>query len=202
MSSTEDCRRIVAELEQKLADAEARVVELEVERRQLSYDALVGNDQASKELARLTKESTTATIEIANAKAAVEEGKRRMNAAIRDEEMAEDREKAVRWLELAERRVERGRRIHAALDAVRKEIEDDKADVDALHVLGCPAPTSQQFRVYGGLALATFLTGLPLKAEREHLAPRERRSFQELAIEQRASVARLAAPFLGEKEAA
>jgi hypothetical protein len=57
-------------------------------------------------------------------------------------------------------------------------------------------------RVYGGLALSSFLTLLPLKAERDHLAPRERRSFQQLAIDQRDAVARLAAPFLDKAEAA
>jgi hypothetical protein len=202
MTTVEESRRIVAELETKLAAAEARAVELATERRRISFAANTGDADARKALDRLNKEAATAGLEIENIRSALEEAKRRLAEAERREAMAQGAENASRWLEIAERRVERGKRIHAALEVVRQDIEDDKADVDELHVLGCASPTSQQFRVYGGLALSTFLTMLPLKAERDHLAPREGRSFQQLAIEQRDAVARLAVPFLDKAEAA
>jgi hypothetical protein len=201
-TEVEKARQTQADLEQKLAAAEGRVVEMSTERRRLAFDANTGDADAKRALDKLNKESAVAGLEIENVRSALDEAKRRRAEAERTELMAHDRENAARWLEIAERRVERGKRIHAALDSVRKDIEADKADVDELHVLGCQAPTSQQFLVYGGLALSTFLTMLPLKAERHHLAPRERRSFQQLAIEQSAAVARLAAPFLDKAEAA
>ena len=57
----------------------------------------------------------------------------------------------------------------------------------------------EQIKVLGGLALATALMGLPLKAERDHLAPRERCSFSELCTGWAQGVTNWAAPFLGEK---
>ena len=129
-------------MEAKLAAAEARFVELEVERRRLSYDAAVSGGDAAKQLDKLTKESATASIVIANARSAVEEAKRRLNAALRDEEMAGDRENAEAAIVIGNRLAERGKRIDEALAAAQREIEEYKQDVDALHQLGCPAPTS------------------------------------------------------------
>ena len=74
-----------------------------------------------------------------------------------------------------------------------------KSDTDELHKLGFTHPRGEQISVLGGLALATALMGLPIKAQRDHLAPRERRSFSELCADWARGVTNQVAPLLGEQ---
>ena len=75
-----------------------------------------------------------------------------------------------------------------------------KRDVDSLHLTGCAAPTGQQsyVRRLGG---DRIYERLPVKVDRDFLAPRERRTFTELTTSWRDDVARWAATFL-DREAA
>jgi hypothetical protein len=59
-------------------------------------------------------------------------------------------------------------------------------------------PRGEQFAVLGGLALATHIMTLPLRVERDHLAPRERTSFTQLSSTWRSQILSWAAPFLDE----
>ena len=56
-----------------------------------------------------------------------------------------------------------------------------KATVDEIHRLGGGAPTGPQFLSFGELALQSVLMQTPWARGFRHLAPRERRSFVELA---------------------
>ena len=76
-----------------------------------------------------------------------------------------------------------------------------KRDVDALHMTGCAAPTAQQFLTFGGLAVTSFTMQLPVKVDRDFLAPRERRTFTAITTAWRDGVTNWAARFL-DKEAA
>src|SRR5579872_6550140 len=108
MNTSEEARRVVAELENKLAAAEARAAELQAERRRLSFDANTGDGSAEKKLKALNTESAHITLDIENLRSALEEAKRRLAAAERDEAMAEARANAVRVRELAESIAARG----------------------------------------------------------------------------------------------
>jgi hypothetical protein len=75
-----------------------------------------------------------------------------------------------------------------------------KLDVDALHLTGCAAPTAQQWLTFGGLAVTSFTMQLPVRVDRDFLAPRERRTFAELSSGWHAGIVRWASAF--SKEAA
>ena len=77
-----------------------------------------------------------------------------------------------------------------------------KRDVDALHITGCAAPTAQQFLTFGGLAVTAFTMQLPVKVDRDFLAPRERRTMSDLTAGWHAGVSRWASAFLDKSEAA
>jgi hypothetical protein len=198
----ETARQTVADLEQKLASITARSIELADERRHLAFDANTGDGGAEKKLKALNSEAAHINLDIENVRSAIEEAKRRLNAAIRDEEMADDRKNAEAALVIGDRLAERGKRIDEALATAQQEIEAFKRDVDELHQLGCPAPTGQQFLIFGGLALSTFVMATPVKVERTFLAPAERRTFVGLSGPWRDSVCRWAGAFLVSGEAA
>ena len=92
--TVEESRRIVAELENKLAAAEARAVELQTERRRLSFAANTGDGAAEKRLKALNTEAAHINLDIENVRSAIDEAKRRLAAAERDEAMAAARENA------------------------------------------------------------------------------------------------------------
>ena len=201
VETVEEARRIAAELENKLAAAEARAVDLQTERRRLSFAANTGDGAAEKRLKALNTEAAHINLDIENVRSAIDEAKRRLAAAERDEAMAAARENAEAALVISNRLVERAAKIDAALATAREEMLAYKRDVDALHLTGCAAPTGQQFLTFGGLAVTAFTMRLPVKVDRDFLAPRERRTFTDLTTSWRDGVARWAGAFL-DKEAA
>ena len=92
--ATEAARQIVAEPENKLAAAEARAVELQTERRRLSFAANTGDGAAEKRLKALNTEAAHINLDIENVRSAIDEAKRRLAAAERDEAMAASVENA------------------------------------------------------------------------------------------------------------
>ena len=201
-TEVETARATLAELETKLAGITARSIELADERRRIAFDALAGDGAAEKRLKALNTESAHIHLDVENIRSAIDEAKRRLNAAIRDEETAEDRKNAEAAVAIGERLAERGKLIDEALATALREIDGYKRDVDELHRLGCAAPTSQQFLVFGGIALSTFVMRTPVKVDREHLAPSERRTFVGLSADWSAAVRRWAASFIVNDEAA
>jgi DNA repair exonuclease SbcCD ATPase subunit len=201
LTSTEQARATVAQLEEKLADASARAVELQTERRKLSFDANTGDDSARKRLDKLNAQSATIDLEIENMRSAIEEARRRLADAQRAEGVALLAKNAAEATKLADAIAEHGQRADAAFATAAAELEALKTKIDELHRLGVTYPRAEQFAVLGGLALMTAVTTLPLKVDRSHLAPRERQTFTELSATWRTQVMRWAQPFLA-KEAA
>ena len=200
--TVEESRRIVAELENKLAAAEARAVELQTERRRLSFAANTGDDAAAKKLKSLNTEAAHINLDVENVRSAIDEAKRRLAAAERNEAMAASVKNAEAALVIGDRLLERAAKIDAALSTAREEMLAYKRDVDALHMTGCAAPTAQQFLTFGGLAVASFTMQLPVKVDRDFLAPRERRTFTEITTSWRDGVTNWAGRFLDRAEAA
>ena len=197
--ATDAARQIVAELENKLAAAEARAAELQTERRRLSFDANTGDETARKALDKLNKEAATAGLEIENIRSAIEEAKRRLQAAERDEAMAAARENANEAVKLAAELAQLGHGIDADFASGCEKLERSKSIMDRLHQLGVTHPRGEQVKVLSGLALATHLMLLPIRAERDHLAPRERHTFEELYSGWARGVTNQVAPLLGEQ---
>jgi hypothetical protein len=199
--NSEEARVIVAQLEQKLSDASAKAVELQTERQRISFDAATGDAAARKALDKANAATTTVGLDIENLRSAIEEAKRRLAEAERAEEYARLAVNGDKARVIGDSLLERAEKIDRAFAYVRVELEGFKADLDEMHSLGLANPRSEQFKVLGGLALSTALMGLPLKSERDHLAPKERRSFTDLAAGWRTSIYRWADGFSG-KEAA
>ena len=152
-----------------------------------------GDGAAEKRLKALNTEAAHINLDIENVRSAIDEAKRRLAAAERDEAMAAARENAEAALVIGNRLLERAAKIDAALATAREEMLAYKRDVDALHLTGCAAPTGQQFLTFGGLAVTAFTMQLPVKVDRDFLAPRERRTFTELTSSWRDGVASWAA---------
>jgi hypothetical protein len=199
--NVEQAQQILSTLEAKLVAVTAQATGLQTLRRKLSFDANTGDAKARKALDDANAAFATAALEIENTSAAVEEAKRRLSEAGRAEEMERQRENGAAAVVIADRIAERGRKLDATFAIAREELEGFKADLDALHLLGLANPRAEQFRVLGGLALTTALMGLPIKAERDHLAPRERHSFTEICTGWREQIVRWADGLVG-KEAA
>jgi hypothetical protein len=194
--SIDEARQVLADLEGKLAAASAREIELATEGRRLAYAAETGNEAAKKAVAKFDQEAFALDRSKKSLGHAILEGRR----LLAEEERAAERERlaenAAAAMQLADSMAARGQRIDAAFEVARAELEAFKADLDGLHGLGISHPRGEQFAVLGGRALATSLMGLPLRAERDHLAPRERTSFTSLADGWAAGVRNWAAPFL------
>jgi hypothetical protein len=201
MTEVENATNIVAELETKLAGATARAADLQTERRRLSFDANTGDDSARKRLDKLNSQSATADLEIENVRSAIEEARRRLADAERDEQGRQLAENAAAATKLADSIADHGRRADEAFANALVELEGLKSDIDALHQLGVTHPRGEQFKVLGGLALMTAVFKLPLKVDRSALAPRERHSFGELCAGWRTGVVNWAAPYLANEAA-
>jgi predicted nucleic acid-binding Zn-ribbon protein len=138
-TEVETARQTLADLEQKLAAAEARVVEMSTERRRIAYAATTGDADAKRALDKLNKESAVAGLDIENVRSALDEAKRRLAEAERAESMAAATENAEAALVIADRLVERAAKIDAALATAREELHAYKHDLQGLHLAGCAA---------------------------------------------------------------
>jgi len=140
MDTVEHARRIVAELESKLAATSDRATALATERRRLAYDASVGDAKAHKELTKLTGESATAGIEVENARIALHEARHRLASAEHTAALAEQRANAERLSgqvkELAAKIESRGPAISKALASFCEQYSALESDLTALRQLG------------------------------------------------------------------
>ena len=148
VETVEESRRIVADLEGKFAAAESRATELQTERRRLSFDANTGDGAAEKRLRALNTEAAHINLDVENVRSAIDEAKRRLAAAERDEALAAARDSAASALVIGDQLLECAAKIDAALATAREEMWAYKRNVDALHLTGCAAPTAQQFLTF------------------------------------------------------
>ena len=111
--------------------AEARAVDLQTERRRLSFAANTGDGAAEKRLRALNTEAAHINLDIENVRSAIDEAKRRLAAAEHDEAMAAAVENAEAALVIGNRLLERAAKIDAALATAREEMLAYKRDVDS-----------------------------------------------------------------------
>jgi hypothetical protein len=198
--TSEDQREILAGLEAKLAEATGRATELQTERRRISFAANTGDAAARKALDAANAASGSIAIEIENLQSAIDEAKRRVDAAERGEVREALAENARRAVTIGEHIKQRGRKLDELANGLFAEAEALREDLATLHGLGCAYPSHFQLQSLGERALKSAAMASPFKIE--HLAPRERRSFGEMTTVFAETIARWASPFSDKREAA
>jgi len=201
LTTTEDARRTLAELEAKLAAATAREIELANEARRISYSALSdGNEADKKALAKIDAEEVKLRLTQKHLRDAIDEGRSRVRAAEVDEERGRLREVAGEVLAHAETAAARGPRIRDLADGLCSEITAAISDVRFLNHRGAPVINERSFR------LAMTRTILPLLREAglevELIAPGQRSDPEALVSGYTNRAAEWAAPFLAKAKAA
>ena len=200
--ATEAARVTLAQLNEKLAEFDRRAIELENEATGISLAAMTGDAAARKRLDALNRERSAHELESRNIKSAIRAQEAVVAEAERAEAMAGMRAKAEETALLAAEYAELGPGIDADFSRAAEKLERAKQIMDRLDVLGASRPRHEQISVLSGLALTTHLMRLPIRTEREHLAPRERHTFAEIYAGWAAMASRGAAPFLDGAEAA
>jgi hypothetical protein len=139
-TNVENARKIVGELESKLAAVSEKAMDLATSRRRLAYDSSTGDAKAYKELSKLTLESASVSIEHENATIAVHEARHRLSRAESAAALAEQRAAAARLQaevkEIAERVEKRGPAMAASLASFCEQYSALEADLTALRQLG------------------------------------------------------------------
>jgi hypothetical protein len=157
-SDIETARRIVADLESKLAAASGKATDLATERRRLAYDASTGDKPAAKELSKLTIESASVAIEHENATIAVHEARHRLasaeTAAAEAEKKANAEKLEADVKAIADCIEGRGSAISKALAAFCEQYRALESDLTALRQLGAEITPARTV----GLSFETVLT--------------------------------------------
>jgi hypothetical protein len=139
MTTIEGARQTVADLEARLAAGTPREIELATEARRLSYSALSDNDEdAKKALAKLDAEDTKLRQSQLHLRDAIDEAKRRVASAERDEELAKLRESAQEVMALVKPAAERGQRVGELARDLCADIRSTFDDARRLTQLGAP----------------------------------------------------------------
>lgn len=172
-------------------------------RREIAFDALSGDKSASKLLDGLVREAAELQIRSVGIHDALAEAGRRLAEARQVEERAADRQRALAVRQVLGELVEGLGDCGKALGLFVVGANKAEAALDGLHRVGCRVPTRDVVRVYGALAIHTALMQSALWAREagRHLAPNERKSFDELKVRWHDMVERNAvAPYLDDDD--
>jgi chromosome segregation ATPase len=171
----EEARKVLQDLEQKLADARARHDETQSEAKEIAFAAHTGDDAAKKRLDRLHGDAAKISSEVLSLEAAIIEARRRVAEALAAESDDVARDKAERALALLEEFGKRGAELDEALGAFLDQYEKLKSDVRQLEALGYSPSTYALIAKNMQSAVATKLQFTELR--QAFLAPHERRQF-------------------------
>jgi hypothetical protein len=197
------CERVLAELGQRRDRLHERLGELERERGQVAYAAHTGDGAAGKLLDKTIAETVKHSEHVKALGDAIAEAGRRLEQARAREQREADRQRARDVRQVLGELVEGLGLCGKALDLFVVGANKANTALDSLHRLGCAYPSRDQVRVYGALAIHTRLMQSALWAREvgRHLAPNERKSFDELKVQWHDMVERNAvAPYLDDGE--
>jgi hypothetical protein len=183
------------ELRSKLDAERDELQRTDVRRNELAFEAHAHGGEAKKELDKLNRSRATQLAEIETLEAALLEASRRIAAAEQAANDAEMSGRAERAIEISARLVEHAEKIDEALAIVverSKAFEDDLRELN--HRLGCSNPNEHQFASLGVRAFKAAMMMSPLQIE--HMAPRERHSFTDLATDWSTTISNWAARWL------
>jgi hypothetical protein len=172
-------------------------------RRQIAFDALSGDKSASKLLDGLHREAVELESRVVSVNDAIAEAQRRLEQARQREQKEANKQRALQVRQVLAELVEGLGLCGKALDLFVGGANKADAALEALHRLGCAYPSRDQVRVYGALAIHTALMQSALWAREvgRHLAPNERKTFDELKVQWHDMVERNAvAPYLDDDE--
>jgi hypothetical protein len=189
----------VADLEFKLADASARAVSLQVERKRHAYDANTGRAAAKKSLEAANSASAKIGFEIENLRHAIEEAKRRLVESQRNEEMAGLRGNALQVMSLADEAGERGTVIDDLTKELCRELQEMFADARRFARLGAPAANERSLKLALTRRILAELRDANLDIEM--IAPGNRHPASELVSNFATAATGWAAAVLGENKA-
>jgi hypothetical protein len=140
MDTVEQARKIVADLQSKLAAVSGRATDLATERRCLAYSSATGDAKAKSRLEKLNVDSAAVLIESENAHIALEEARHRLDSAEHTADQARRKAEAERLSgevhALAEKVEARGAAISKALASFSEQYSGLEADLTALRQLG------------------------------------------------------------------
>ena len=174
-TTTDDARKVLADLEAKLADAKSRQDQVESELKEIAFAAHTGEADARKRLERLHADTAKISAEVLSLEAAVVEAKRRVREAEAAESDDVARAKAERALALLEDFTKRGAELDEALGAFLGKYAALTADFHKLDALGYAPTTFALVKSNMQAAAATALQFTELR--QAFLAPNERRNF-------------------------
>jgi hypothetical protein len=171
----EDARKVLQDLEQKLASQRARHDETQTEASAIAFAAHIDGGEARKKLDKLHADAAKHGAEIMSLEAAIIEARRRLAEALAAESDDVARAKAEQALALLEEFGKRGQELDEALDAFLAKWEALKSDVHRLDALGYSPSTYALIAKNMQSAVATKFQFTELR--QEFLAPHQRRQF-------------------------
>jgi dGTP triphosphohydrolase len=195
--TTEDARKIVAELEARLAAGTAREIELATEGRRLAYAAETGDDGAKKVLVKLDAEDVKLRQTQLHLRDAIDEGQHRLAQAQHEEEMSALRTNAHEVMSLAEQAAKRGPRIRDLAQVLCDEIQATFVDARRFGSLGAPVVNQRLLMLAMTRTILAQLRDAGLDVQ--IIAPGDRHPLDELVASFVGSSTRWAATVLGEK---
>lgn len=154
-----------------------RSARLVADRQAVAYVAHTGDKGAKERLRKINDETVLHNAELEGIDAAIVEANARLAATKQAEASAADRVNAQQLKQAAARLVELGAIIDDCFADIISASTELREVINKIHGLGSNAPTHDQVRVLGALAMKTALMGTPWAKEFEHLAPGSRRSF-------------------------
>jgi hypothetical protein len=194
--TAEDAKTTLDKLGAKLVEATDRAVGLQTERRSLAYAANTGDHKARKALDAANAQSATADLEIENIKSAIDEARRRLAEAERDEQLAGLRANAQQALTLADLDTADGVRLRDLMADACATIRTVLDRQRIFRSLGAAAPDRLMMLAFTRSILAQLRDAgidVPL------IAPGHRHPLDELVAGGAARVRNWAAAVLDEK---
>jgi chromosome segregation ATPase len=205
MTDVENAERAVATLEDKRKHWVQKAITLADERNQIAYAAHVEHDQkAVKRLDAVNTELAKLATEQASIEAALAESQQRLEAARQAAAETADKANAEQLRGKLAQFTELGAQIDDALFDVVQAINAMVPLLHEMHQLGQAAPTSEQFRINGCMAIKTALQELPQvwvrDFEFQRLAPNQKKRFGDLCAGWSAMIERQIAERFGEPQ--
>jgi hypothetical protein len=178
--------------------------ELADERGKVALAAHTGDKKSRTRLDEINLAAAKFVSEFASIESAIVEANKNLDAARRNEALAQDRANALAIRALNAEFKEAGDDADDALWDLIQAISKQKITLDKMHQLGTIAPTLEQFRVNGTNAIKTGLQALPplwlRDFEFQLLAPNQKKKFKDVTAGWHDMIERQIAQRLGENK--
>jgi hypothetical protein len=174
---------------------------LVTDRQAIAYAAHAGGDKGAKErLRKINDETVLHNAELESIDAAIIEANARLVIAQADEAQQADRANAEQLRIKASRLSELASIADDCFQDLIGATNEMHSLLNEIHALGCPAPSHEQLRVFSVVAVKTHIMNIPGCArEFDHLAPNQRKTFENIVTGWRDMIEGNIAARLGEQ---